>query len=144
VAASSKVYGLALLSLASGQINFTGSTVKAILLTSSYTPNQDTHRYKSDLSGEAVGTGYTAGGQAVTGKTVTYSATSNTATWACDSPAWPTTTVSARYLAFYVDTGTSTTSPLISYVDFGLDVTSTGGTWTYPVPAAGIAQFVAA
>lgn len=144
MAATSHVYGLALQSLVSGSINYTGATVKAILLTSSYTPNQDTHRFKSDLSGEAVGTGYTAGGQTLTSKTSTYATGSHILTLDCADPTWPTTTVSARYIAFYVDTGTSTTSPLISYVDFGANVTSTGGTWTYPVPATGIAQLTAA
>lgn len=142
--ATSKVYGLALQSLVSGQINFTGSTVKAILLTSSYSPNQDTHRFKSDLSGEAVGTGYTAGGVTVTSKTATYASGTNTLTLGCADVVWAAATVSARYIAFYVDTGTASTSPLISYVDFVSDVTSTGGAWTYPVPTAGIAQLTAA
>lgn len=143
MAVASKLYGQVFVSLGAAQINYTTATVKAMLLTSAYTPDQDNHRFKSDLSGEAVGTGYTAGGQALTSKTVTYTAATNTTTWTCANPAWPTATVAARYLVIYVDTGTSTTSPLISYVDFGADQTATGGTGTYTVPTSGIAQFVA-
>jgi hypothetical protein len=95
------------------------------------------------VTNEAVGTGYTAGGKALTTKTITYAAGSNTTTLDCDDLVWTTTTVQARYLVFYVDTGTAATSPLISYVDFGADVTSTGGSFTAAIPAAGFAQFVA-
>lgn len=144
MAASAHVYGLALKSLAAAQINFTGSTAKGMLLTSAYSPNQDTHQFKSDLSGETSGTGYTAGGVALASKTATYAAGSNTLTLSCANLVWATATITARYLVFYMDTGTSTTSALIAYVDFGSDVTSTGGSFTYPVPVAGIAQFVAA
>jgi hypothetical protein len=144
MAVSGKFYGLALTSLLNGQINYPTATVKALLATSSYTPNQDTHRWKSDVTGEAVGTGYTAGGQTLTSKTVTYSAGSNTTTIDAADPSWTTATVTARYLVVYVDTGTASTSPLICYVDFGADVTSTGGTFLAQIPAAGLATFTAA
>jgi hypothetical protein len=144
VAVTGKFYGLAVTSLLAGQINFTGSTVKALLATSAYSPNQDTHRWKSDITGEATGTGYTAGGQTLTSKTVTYTAGTNTTAIDAADPSWTTTTVTARYLVVYVDTGTATTSPLICYVDFGADVTSTGGTFLAQIPAAGLATITAA
>jgi hypothetical protein len=109
-----------------------------MLVTSSYTPSQDTHRYKSSVTGEAVGTGYTARGQLLTAKTVTYTAGSNTLALDCADPSWATATVTARYLVVYIDTGTDSTSPLIGYVDFGSDRTATGGTFVYTVPAAGL------
>ena len=136
-------YGQVNVSLAAGSINYLSNTVKAMLLTSAYTPDRDAHRWKSDLTNEAVGTGYTAGGQTLTSKTVTYANGSHTTTWDAADLAWPTTTITARYVVFYVDTGTATTSPLISYVDLGVDVTSNGGTWTGTLPTAGVAQFVA-
>lgn len=144
MAVTGKFYGLAMTSLLNGQINYPTATVKAMLCTSSYSPNQDTHRWKSDVTGEAVGTGYTAGGKTLTSKTITYTAGTNTTAIDAADPSWTTTTVTARYMVFYVDTGTASTSPLICYVDFGSDVTSTGGTFLGTIPSAGIATLTAA
>ena len=144
MAVSSKVYGLALTSLVSAQINFTTDTMKALLTTSAYVPNQDTHRYKSDVTNEVTGTGYTAGGVTLTSKTAVYDGPSNTLTLDCADPAWTSSTITARYLVFYKDTGTASTSPLLAYVDFGEDRSTGATTFTYVVPTTGIAQFLAA
>lgn len=143
MAVTAKLFGQVYLSLFNKEIDFDTDTVKAMLATSAYVPNQDTHRYKSSVTNEAVGTGYTAGGKTLTTKTITYAAGTNVTTLDCDDLIWTTTTVQARYLVFYVDTGSAATSPLISYVDFGADVTSTGGSFTAAIPAAGFAQFTA-
>ena len=90
------------------------------------------------ISDEAVGTGYTAGGLALSSKTVTYTAGSNVLALDCADLSWATATVTARYLVVYIDTGSLATSPLIGYVDFGADVTSSGGTFLYTVPTAGL------
>jgi hypothetical protein len=138
MAATGTFYGLAMQSLWNGEINYLTGSVKAMLVTRTYTPNQDTHRYKSSVTGEISGTGYTARGQALTAKTVTYTAGANTLALDCADPTWPTATITARYLVVYVDTGNDATSPLIGYVDFGSDLTSAGGAFTYQVPAAGL------
>ena len=144
MAVSSHLYGLALKSFATAAVNYTGGTVKAMLCTSSYVPDQDAHQFKSDVTGEVTGTGYTAGGAALTTKTLTYDAPSNTLTLDADDVTWAAATITARYLVFYVDTGTASTSPLISYVDFGADVTSAGAAFTYQLPTTGLAQITAA
>lgn len=144
MAVTSKLYGLALQSMLNKEINFASDTVKGLLTTSVYVPNQDTHRYLSSVTNEVTGTGYTAGGVTLTSKTVVYTATTNTLTLDSADPAWPTSTITARYLVFYVSTGTAATSPLISYVDFGADVSSSASTFTYVIPSTGIAQFIAA
>jgi len=141
VAVTAKLYGPAYLSLFNGEINFTTGSVKAMLATSSYVPNRDTHRYKSSVTNEAVGTGYTAGGKALTTKSISWNTSTHTLVLDCDDIVWTTATVQARYLIFYVDTGTAATSPLICYVDFGADVTSTGGSFTAAIPAAGFLTF---
>ncbi len=143
MAVTSKLFGLVYLSAFNKEIDYDTDSIKAMLVTSAWTPNQDTHRYKSSVTNEAVGTGYTAGGKTLTGKTIAYNTGSNVTTLDCDDLVWTTTTVQARYLVFYVSTGSDSTSPLISYVDFGADVTSTGGSFTAAVPAAGFAQFTA-
>jgi hypothetical protein len=146
MAVSSHVFGLALQSMLNKEINFASDTVKAMLVTSAYTPSMDTHRYKSSVTNEASGTGYTAGGQTLTSKTVSYNTASHTLTLSCANPSWPSSAITARYLVFYVSTGTDSTSPLIAYVDFGVDTVSvtTGPAFTYTVPSTGIAQFIAA
>ena len=144
MAVTSKIYGPSFQSLFNGEINYLTGNVKAMLCTSTYVPNQDTHRYKSDVTNEVVGTGYTARGLALTTKTATYSGASNTLTLDADDPSWAASTLTARFIVFYVDTGTDTTSPLISYADFGADAITSAAPFTYQLPATGIAQYVAA
>ena len=144
MAVTSKAYGLALQSMVNAEIDFDTATVKAMLCTSAYIPDQDAHRYKSSVTNEVTGTGYTAGGLTVTGKTVTYTAATNTLSLDCADPTWAASTITARYLVFYVDTGTAGSSPLICYVDFGADVSSSGSAFTYQVPASGLLTLTAA
>jgi hypothetical protein len=144
IAVSSKVYGPALLSLWNAELDWDTNVFKALLTTSAYTPSQDTHRYKSDVTNEVTGTGYTAGGVTLASKTIAYDGPSNTLTLDCADPAWPTSTLTARYLVVYKDTGTAATSPLVCYVDFGEDRSTGATTFTYVVPSTGIAQFLAA
>lgn len=144
MAVVSKVYGPSLQSLFNKEINYLSDTVKAMLCTSLYTPNQDTHRYKSDVTNEVTGTGYTAGGVTLTTKTATYDGPSNTLTLDADDPSWPASSLTARYIVFYSSTGTDSTSPLIAYADFGADATTAAATFTYQLPATGIAQYIVA
>ena len=145
MAVTSKVYGPALISLFNGEIDYDTATVKALLCSSSYVPNQDTHRYKSDVTNEITGTGYTAGGVVLSSKTVTYDAATNTLTLDAADPSWgPTATFTFRYLVFYADTGTAATSPLISYTDFGADVSVTSASFTGVLSSGGIVQATAA
>lgn len=141
---TAKVYGLAQQSLANKEIDFDTDTVKVMLCTSTYTPNQDTHRYKSDITNEVTGTGYTAGGATLASKTVTYTSGTNTLALDAADPSWASSTITARYAVFYVDTGTSSTSPLICYADFGADVSSTANTFTLTLDASGLVTLTAA
>ena len=47
-------------------------------------------------------------------------------------------TITARYAVIYDSTGTSSTSALIGYVDFGADVSTTNGTFQITWDSAGI------
>jgi hypothetical protein len=144
VAITSKAYGLATKSAFSGEINYPAATVKAMLTTSSYVPDQDTHQYKSSVTNEISGTGYTAGGLTLTTKTLSYDATTNTLSLGCDDPTWTGATFTFRYMVFYVDTGTASTSPLLTYVDFGVDQSVAGATFTYDLPGGVFYQHTAA
>lgn len=135
MAVTSTVFGLALQSLVNGEVDFDTNDIRAMLCTSSYSPNVDTHRYKSSVTGEVVGAGYTARGPLLTGKVVTYDAATNTLVLDADDPTWAASTITARYLIFYKDTGVDATSPLIALVDFGADIASTNDQFRYAIPA---------
>ncbi|MCQ4148656.1 hypothetical protein [Rhodococcus qingshengii] len=145
MAVTGKLFGLAFKSMINGEINWTSHTIKAMLCTSAYTPNQDTHQYKSSVTNEAAGTGYTAGGVALAGKTVTYTAGTNTLILDASDTQWPDSTVTGRYLILFDDTpSTDATKPLIGYIDFGADVSTTAGVFTSVWDAAGILGFTTA
>ncbi len=68
---TSYAYPLGVSAFISGDIDWDADTLKLAILTSSYTP-ATTHQYFSDVSANQVtGTGYTAGGTAVSSKTNT-------------------------------------------------------------------------
>lgn len=109
---------------ASTPIDFLSDTIKVALTTSTYSPNQDTHQWFSDVTNEvANGNGYTSGGTTLASKTVTYTGATNKTVWDAADPSWTATGsgFTARYAVVYKDSGTSSTSPLIGYLNFGSD-----------------------
>lgn len=137
-----KVYGPALGSLVAGDIDFAGATVKCALTNATYSPNQDTHEFFDDVTNEVSGSGYTAGGVTLTGKTATYNTSTNTLTLDSSDPTWAALSVpEIRYAVFYVSTGVASTSPLISYMDFESNTAPGGASVTIVLPATGIVTF---
>jgi hypothetical protein len=140
MAVSAKFYGNAFVSAFNKKIDFDSDTIKVALCTSSYTPDQDAHDFFNDVTNEVTGTGYTAGGATLTSASITYTGASNVLKLDGDDTSWASSTITARYAIIYDATpGTAATNPLIAYVDFGADVTSTAGTFTISWDAAGIA-----
>lgn len=117
-------------------IDLLSDTIKMALCTSSYTPAQTTHEWFSDITNEVSGTGYSAGGVTVTTKT--YAASSLVTTFDFDDASWTTASFTAHYAIIYKSTGTSTTSPLIAYANFGADNTVSAGTFTVTINASGL------
>lgn len=112
------------------RVDWVGDTVKVMLTTSTYTPNQDTHDFKDDVTNEVSSTGYTAGGASLASKAATYDAASNTVRLDADDVTWSSVTFTARYAVIYKDTGTAATSPLLGWVDFGADQSPAGVNFT--------------
>lgn len=83
---------------------------------------------------EITGTGYVAGGQALT--SVSSTVTGNVWTLTAASPAWAASTITANQAVFY-DT-TAGTEQLICFWDFGGAVPSVAGTFTLTVSGSGI------
>jgi hypothetical protein len=131
---TAKMFGQAMLKALAKQIDWANDTIKVMLTTSSYTPDQDAHINKSSVTNEAVGTGYTAGGATLANKSITYDGASNTIKLDADDVTWAESTLTARFAVIYDDT----TSTLLGYVDFGQDMTSSNGAFKITWDAAGI------
>ena len=119
---------------------FNGATITAMLLTSAYTPDKDAHDFRADLTAsEASGTGYSAGGGTITA-TVAQDNANDRVTVTFSDPSWAASSVSARYLAIYKDSGNEATDEIITLIDHGSTVTSVNSTFTFDVTAPLIFQ----
>lgn len=106
-------------------IDWLSNDIKVMLTTSAYSPSDDIHEFKSDVTNEVTGTGYSAGGQSLTGKTLVYSGTSNRTTFDANDVVWGTSTITARYAVLYDNTpGLDSDKPLIGVVNFETDRSS--------------------
>lgn len=145
MAVTANLYGLALKSFVDKLVDLDSDTIKVMLCTSTYTPNQDTHQFKSSVTNEISGTGYTAGGATLTSPVVAYTAGTNVLSFDAADTAWTTATFTARYAVVYDSTpATDATRPLLAYVDFGADVSVTAATFTITWAAGGILTLTAA
>lgn len=129
---ASLVYGHCIdnLNMTAFNFNETSNNYKAMLVTSTYTPNQDTHEFRTSVTNEVGNSGsYTSGGGATT-VTVTKDDANNRSDVTFSSVSFTSATITARAAVIYRDTGAAATDELIAYVDFGSDVSSTNGTFT--------------
>lgn len=115
--------------------------LKLMLTTSTYTPSQGTHQYKSSVTNEvAAGGGYTAGGNTIGSVGVTVTAGTHVVNITGANGSWPASTFTARYAVLYDSTpATDATRPLILFVDFGADQSPSNGTLSVTWDASGIA-----
>jgi hypothetical protein len=124
-------------------VNAATDSLKVMLL-SAYT-FANTHATIADVLGagtEASGTGYTAGGQALTGVACTTSGLVTTLTAA--NPAWASSTITASYAVFYdAQGGTNATNYPFCYWDFGGAQSSSAGTFTLTVNGSGLVTWTA-
>lgn len=137
MAVSGKLYSSFHTKLANKEIDLDSDVIKVALCTSSYTPNQNAHDYFDDITNEVSGSGYTAGGATLGSKSVGTGG-GKTFTFDADDVTWSSSTITARYAIIYDSTGTASTSPLIGYIDFGADVSSSSSNFTIQWNASGI------
>lgn len=140
-------YGQALIKALNKEIDWDSDTIKVALVTSAYTPNQDTDTYWNNVvtSEVANGNGYITNGTTLTTPTITYTAGTNTIKLTGDNITWTPSTITARYAVIYDRTpGTDATRPLIGYVDFGVNAQSANGDFTITWDAAGMLTAVIA
>lgn len=119
-------------------------TVKVALFAhsaSTFVPNSSGWTYHSQVgTGEITGAGYTASGQTLTGLTIALNpiASGSILTLDASNPSWTSSTITARYAVVYKWTGNGATSPLICWVDFGSNQSSSSGTFEIQWNASGI------
>lgn len=112
-----------------GTFNFTSGSFKVALYTNAATLNAATAAYTA--TGEVVGAGYTAGGQAVTITQVPTVGSSGTTVYVSFSnPSW-TGSITARGALIYQSGGGN---PAVCVLDFGADKSSST-TFTIQFPA---------
>ena len=135
---ANQIYNSFKKAIGDGSIDFDTDTIKIALVTSTYTPDIDTHEFFDDITNEVVGTGYVAGGATLANPLITVDTTDDQAEYDGDNVTWGTSTITARGAIVYKDTGTPATSPLICYVDFTEDKISSAGDFTIQWHADGI------
>jgi len=120
-------------------VDLDGDTIKLALLTSSYTPDFDAHDFYDDVSANEVAASgsYSAGG-ATLSVTLTQDNTDDEGVFDATDVSFTTFTGTARYAVIYKSTGVAATSPLIALIDFGSDITASGGTFAITFAAEGI------
>lgn len=139
-AVTASLYGLTSQHMLDGSaaITWSSDTIKNALHTSSYTPNNDTDDFFNDATNEASGTAYVAGGNTLGSKASTYDTASDQPRLDAADSSWSTSTITARISTVYKSTGTSSTSALMGFVNFGADVSTTAGMFQITWDATGI------
>lgn len=123
-----------------GAIDLNTDTFKVMLVSSSYTPDRDSHEFRSSVTNEVTGTGYTSGGATLSNVTVTQDNTNDRAVFDADDTTWSNSTISGvRYAIIYKSRGgAASADELVCLIDFATDRASSGGPFTINWNSSGI------
>lgn len=119
-------------------INGTTARTMKLMLVNGYVPDFDAHIYKSSVTSEASGAGYTAGGLALSGLTLSADVINHRGALDVADPALNNSTITATGAVIYIDTGAAGTSPLVAHLDFGGAIVSTANQFIITVNALGL------
>lgn len=123
------------------RIDWVSDTINVLLTTSSYTEDVDAHDFRNDVTNEVTGTNYSAGGVALSGKTLTYDSATNESRLDATDPTFTNITVSGiRKAVFYKSVGTSATDPLLWLYTFDGDQTLAAADFIIQLAATGAAK----
>jgi len=124
----------------SAPIVWSSATIQTSLHTVTYSPNQDTNDFFDDATNEVGASGtYAAGGVTLGSKTSTYDTASDQIRLDAGDFSATGTTITARRAVVWSNTGgASSTDPVMGWVDFGADVSTTNGTFAITWDATGI------
>lgn len=117
-----KFYDSGLVKVLKGELQLMAGDIKVLLVGAGYVPNV-AHTVKTDIgANEIAGTGYVAGGKALTTKSIV--TVDAKAVFKCDNISWDESTLEARYGVVYE----ATSNALLGYIDFEKLVSTTNGT----------------
>lgn len=128
-----------------GVIDWDSDVIKIMLCGPSYVPLQDTHAYRSDVTGEITGTGYTAGGAALLSKIRSYDAPSNEVRLDADDTIWLALDPASpfRYGVIYKSRGgVAIADELLGWTDFGQDQDPGGSDFIVQWASTGVLKAV--
>lgn len=130
---ASVVYNEGIRNALTGQIDFDTDRFDILLVTSSYTPDEDNHADRADVTNEvATGNGYT-GPKTTTVTVGAVDATNDRVDISFSDVSWTSSTITAAGAVIFKYTGTASTELLVAYLDFGGNVSSSNGTFTVSV-----------
>lgn len=127
-----------------GAVDLSAVTVKAMVVTAGYTPDQNLHDFRDDLgANEVSGSNYTAGGNTLANPTDTVDGAGlvtvdfdNPAAWAQHASGFSN---GRRFVLYVARGGASSADELIGYSnDFGADKGNVDGDFSMEVNASGL------
>lgn len=134
-------YGRGVEAFKDGSVDWEADTIKVALLDAAHTPDQGGDALFTDVSGDEIsGSGYTAGGEDLTAKTLSYDAAGLHVTLDAADVSWDPSTITAQYAVIYKETG----GQLIAYGDAGSEQSSDNAAFTIEWNADGILRSTAA
>ena len=110
-------------------------TLKLAFMATTYTPNEETHQYWSDVS-SSIASGTTT--QTVSGTAVNIDTTNNRVEIDCDNVTETPVTTTTDKVVLFMDTGTPGTSPLILCTDIDSTLSPVNDDLTLTVNAEGL------
>jgi PKD repeat protein len=130
------IYNSFKVDIANGSIDLDTDDIKVMLVTAAYTPSAS-HSKRSDITNEASGTGYTAGGQSLANKTVALVGTEGR--FDADNAVWVDSSITAAAAVLYKSRGgAASADELVMYLDFEGNFTSVDADFTVQFNANGI------
>lgn len=125
------------------RMDWVTDTVNVLLTTVTYAEDLDAHDFRNDVTNEVTGTNYSAGGVALSGKTLTYDSATNESRMDANDPTFTNITVSGiRKAVFYKVVGSSATDPLLWIYVFDGDQTVAAADFIITLAATGAAKAV--
>lgn len=118
--------------IVTGAIDLDTDSFKMLLVSSVLTETEkDAFDFRNDIINEVTGTGYTAGGNAVTLTVAAVDGPNNDVEITASAVSWPTSTITALGAVIYkARGGASSADDVLCFLDFGGSVASTNGTFT--------------
>lgn len=136
-----KFFGKSMISVWNKEIDFNTDVIKVMHASSSYTPDQDVHDYKDDVTNEVTGTNVVAGGFTADNCTLTYTGATNVFKLDHDDESISSATVStaiAHSIWYDSSPGSDATRPLIGYVTWDSGLMPNAGTLAVNLDSAGL------